>query len=435
MSLATGNGRAGHGPFHLAHRIVTWTILALVTVTAFETMAVSTAMPDVARELDAVRSYGFAFSVLMTTQLLGIVLAGVWSDRSGPFPGTLTGQVLLASGSAICGLSTNFGVFLLGRALTGLGGGLLIVMMYVIAGRVYSDEVRPALFTYIAGAWILPSLIGPWISARLTEDLTWRLVFWCVVPPVLVSIASMVYARSHVSRLSLDVATSSRDHGAHVRAAWWGLLIAVSVIIAAPRLVPEGTWRMRPGLPSVLCARAVLTAAFFGGVSYLPLFLHDQRGASLQLAGLAIAVGSLGWAVGAYVQGRPELAIQRHRLVTLGGAFLAGGLVLLAVIAALNFKGAFSVLALILCGLGMGLGVTTTTVMALELSPVEDHGENSSALQLADVLGSVVGIALATAIFAAHHVPRHDNGLFGVIFLVMGLIGALAVPAGQRINT
>ena len=463
MSLATGTGRASHGPFHPAHRIVTWTILALVTVTAFETMAVSTAMPDVARELDAVRSYGFAFSVLMTTQLLGIVLAGVWSDRSGPFPGTLTGQVLLAGGSAICGLSTNFGVFLLGRALTGLGGGLLIVMMYVIAGRVYSDEVRPALFTYIAGAWLLPSLIGPWLSARLTEDLTWRLVFWCVVPPVLISIASMVYARSHVSRLSLDVATSSRDHGAHVRAAWWGLLIAVSagavqlaihrlsthhsppvlvgllgvlgVIIAAPRLVPEGTWRMRPGLPSVLCARAVLTAAFFGGVSYLPLFLHDQRGASLQLAGLAIAVGSLGWAVGAYVQGRPELAIQRHRLVTLGGAFLAGGLVLLAVIAALNFKGAFSVLALILCGLGMGLGVTTTTVMALELSPVEDHGENSSALQLADVLGSVVGIALATAIFAAHHVPRHDNGLFGVIFLVMGLIGALAVPAGQRINT
>lgn len=451
------------GPFHPEHRIVTWTILALVTVTAFETMAVSTAMPDVARELEAVRSYGFAFSVLMTTQLLGIVLAGVWSDRSGPIPGTFTGQVLLAGGSALCGLSTRFDVFLVGRGLTGLGGGLLIVMMYVIAGRVYSDAVRPLLFTYIAAAWILPSLIGPWISARLTEDLSWRWVFWCVVPPVLASIASMAYARSHVGRLSLDVSTSSRDHTAHVKAAWWGLLIALSagalqlgihrldlsltpktvigvvglagVIVAAPRLVPRGTWVMARGLPSVLFARAVLTAAFFGGISYLPLFLHDQRGASLQLAGLALAIGSLGWAVGAWIQGRPQLDTSRARLVWLGGAFLGAGLISLAAIAALNIKGAFSVLALILCGLGMGLGVTTTTVLALELSPVESHGENSSALQLSDVLGSVLGVALATAIFAAHHVPKHDNGLFGVIFLVMGLVGALAVPAGQRIST
>ena len=51
-----------------------------------------------ARELDAVRSYGFAFSVMLTTQLLGIVLAGVWSDRSGPMAGAVTGQALLAAG-------------------------------------------------------------------------------------------------------------------------------------------------------------------------------------------------------------------------------------------------------------------------------------------------------------------------------------------------
>ena len=70
-------------------------------------MAVSTAMPDVARELDAVRSYGFAFSVMLTAQLLGIVLAGVWSDRSGPLAGTVIGQVLLGGGSALCGAATT----------------------------------------------------------------------------------------------------------------------------------------------------------------------------------------------------------------------------------------------------------------------------------------------------------------------------------------
>ena len=59
-----------------AHRLVTISLVALVTIIAFEAMAISTAMPIIARDLDAVRSYGLAFSAMLTTQLLGIVLAG-----------------------------------------------------------------------------------------------------------------------------------------------------------------------------------------------------------------------------------------------------------------------------------------------------------------------------------------------------------------------
>lgn len=451
------------GPFHKEVLVVTLTILALVTVTAFETMAVSTAMPNVARDLGFVRTYGFAFSVLMTTQLIGIVLAGVWADRSGPIPGTFAGQVLLGGGSALCGFADSSALFLLGRGLTGLGGGLLVVMMYIIAGRVYTDAVRPTLFVYISAAWILPSLIGPPMSAFLTTHFSWRWVFWIVVLPVSITLASMAYASRHVERLQLHAGESNRDHAAHVKAAWAGLLIALSagavqygiddlhlemsaktvvggigavgLLVTAPLLVPRGTWTVRRGLPSVILSRSLLTGSFFGGVSFLPLFLHGQRGASLQLAGLAIAVGSLGWAVGAYIQGRDRFAHDRHRLIALGGALLAVGLASLAVIAAANFKGGLGVLSLILCGLGMGLGVTTTTVLALELSSVADHGETSSALQLSDVLGSVLGIALATALFAAHHVPKQDNWLFGVIFAVMAAIAALVVLSGQRSST
>ena len=95
------------GPLGRTYLEVTLAVLALVTIVAFESMAVSTAMPAVARDLDAVRSYGFAFSVMLTAQLLGIVLAGVWSDRSGPMVGAVTGQALLAGGAAMCGLATN----------------------------------------------------------------------------------------------------------------------------------------------------------------------------------------------------------------------------------------------------------------------------------------------------------------------------------------
>lgn len=463
-AAADEQGRSG--PLARPYLPITLSILGLVTVVAFESMAVSTAMPDVVRELRAVRSYGFAFSVMLTAQLLGIVLAGVWTDRSGPLPGTFVAQVLLAGGSAMCAVASRLDVFLVGRALTGLGGGLLVVMMYVIAGRMYPGAIRPKLFTYVSAAWVLPSLLGAPIAAFLTTHASWRWVFWIVVPPVIATIFVLARLSHTVDASSLRERVSVRDHSAHVRAAWSGLGISVAagllqlgtarenahdtltsarsilgaagllgVVLIAPLLVPKGTWAMRRGLPSVILARALFTATFFAAISYVPLFLHGQRGASLQLAGLALAVGSLGWTAGAWYQGHDRLRIPRHRLVEFGGTLLTAGLLALALISWLNIKAATVVLALVVTGLAMGLGVTTTTVLALELSPIEQQAETSSQLQLADVLGSVLGISAVTGVFAAFHVQGQDNPLYGAIFLGLAAVAAFAIPAGQRIRT
>jgi len=451
------------GPLGRSYLEVTLAVLALVTIVAFEAMAVSTAMPAVARDLDAVRSYGFAFSVMLTAQLLGIVLAGVWSDRSGPMVGAITGQVLLAAGAAMCGSAMNLPLFLAGRALTGLGGGLLVVMLYVIAGRVYPEAIRPRLFTYVSAAWVLPSLLGAPISAWLTTNLSWRWVFWGVVPPVLITMAALAHGRRRIDDSALTTSVSTRDHSAHVRAAWAGLGIALSagalqlgtyelalrltlqtglalvglvgVVVFAPMLVPRGTWRMARGLPSVMLARALFIGAFYAGITYVPLYLVGQRGLSLQTAGLSLAVGAIGWAGGAWYQGHDHLHLPRYRLVEVGGLLLAIGLAVVSAVAWLNLPWVVVPLALVITGVAMGLGVTTTTVLALELSPVEEHGEASSSLQLADVLGSVLGIAAATAAFAARHVPGQDEALFGAIFLGLALVATVAIPAGQRIRT
>jgi len=377
--------------------------------------------------------------------------------------GTVSGQVLLAGGAALCGSATNLPLFLAGRALTGLGGGLLVVMLYVIAGRVYPEAIRPRLFTYVSAAWVLPSLLGAPIAAWLTTHLSWRWVFWGVVPPVLITMAALTHARRRIDDSTLTAAVSSRDHSAHVRAAWAGFGIAMSagalqlgtyqlalrlsprtalavaglvgVVVTAPMLVPRGTWRMARGLPSVMLARALYTGAFYAGVTYVPLYLVGQRGLSLQTAGLSLAVGAIGWAGGAWYQGHGNLHLPRYRLVELGAALLASGLAVVSAAAWLDLPWALVPAALVLTGVAMGLGVTTTTVLALELTPLEDHGEASSSLQLADVLGSVMGIAAATAVFAARHDPGQDEALFGAIFLGLALVAAVAVPAGQRIRS
>jgi hypothetical protein len=84
----------------------------------------------------------------------------------------------------------------------------------------------------------------------------------------------------------------------------------------------------------------------------------------------------------------------------------------------------------------MGLGTASLSVLALSLTNAADHGSTSSSLQLADVLGSVVGIAAGGAVFAALHTSAgQDVPVFVGIWLGLSAVAALVVVAGARIRT
>jgi MFS family permease len=448
------------GVFAPAYRLITVAVVAMVTIIAFEFMAISTAMPAAAEELGAVRSYGLAFSVMLTGQLLGIVLAGVWSDRSGPLPGVYAGQLLFAGGAAICGLAGSFPVLLAGRAVTGLGAGLVIVVIYVVVGRVYPGELRPKVFAWVSAAWVLPSLIGAPLSGWLTTAFTWRLVFWVVVPPALVTLLIIVTQRRAISRAGDTVESDATERAAHRRTAGAGVLVALAagllqlgtyepvrllswesvaavagiagLLIVTPRLLPRGTLRMARGVPAVVLSRFFLNGAFNGTITYIPLMFTQERGASLSLAGGMLAVGSLGWSAGSWVQGRPTFTGRRWVLVSLGGALVALGTLLMVVITATGLSVWFFAVAMVPLGLGMGLGSTSLSVILLDLVPVAEHSTASAALQLSDVLGSVIGIALASAIFATLHTTGGDRHTYIVIWSLLAGVAALVVVSGRR---
>lgn len=453
---------AALGPFSTAYRAVTVSVLALVTIIAFESMAVSTVMPEVARELDALRSYGLAFSVMLTAELLGIVLAGVWVDRSGPMPPLLVGQGLLVLGSLLCGASLGLEMLLLGRALAGLGAGLLMVVFFVVIGRAYPEAVRPRLFGLVSAAWVMPSLIGPPVAAWIAVHLSWRWVFWVVVAPIIAT-TLVLMTRSHLIGAAGAATVSSRDHAAHVRVAWLGMGIAlaagavqlgthelelvwsaktglavlgvVGLVVAAPLLLPAGTWVMRRGLPSVNLARFLGSLSFFGTVTFVPLYLVNERDLSIGMAGLVLAIGSVGWGAGSLIQGWPRWDGRRERLISIGGLGLTVGICGIALSAWFTLPVIVFPLCLVLMGLGMGLSAATTSVLMLALSTEAEHGESSTSLNLADVLGSVTGIASGGAIFAALHTTAGaDARVFGTIWAITAVAAGLLVLTGRRVR-
>ncbi|GAA4295729.1 hypothetical protein GCM10023086_08870 [Streptomyces venetus] len=172
------------GVLGAAYRALSVGIVSVVLLIAFEATAVGTAMPVAARELDGVSLYAFAFSGYFTTSLFGMVLSGQWSDRRGPLGPLTTGIASFGAGLLLSGTAGSMWVFILGRAVQGLGGGLVIVALYVVVGRAYPERLRPSIMAAFAASWVLPSIVGPLAAGTVTEQLGWRWVF--VGIPVLV---------------------------------------------------------------------------------------------------------------------------------------------------------------------------------------------------------------------------------------------------------
>ncbi|MBA2768595.1 MAG: MFS transporter, partial [Sporichthyaceae bacterium] len=155
-------------------------------------------MPVAARELDGLRAYGLAFSVFLTTSLLGMVVAGEVSDRSGPVRPFIAAAGVFAVGLLLAGVAPTMALLVVARAVQGFGAGLNIVALYVVVGRAFPTELRPRVFSAISSGWILPSLIGPPVAGLLADHVSWRWVFLGVLPLLL---GAVLLVRPHLGGL------------------------------------------------------------------------------------------------------------------------------------------------------------------------------------------------------------------------------------------
>ncbi len=120
--------------------------MAIVAV-AFEAMAVVTAMPVAARELDGLAYYAWAFSLFMIGMLFATVVTGRLSDRIGPARPLLVGLAVFAVGLIVAGTATTMLQLVGGRLVQGLGSGALNTAAFVIIAQEFDERRRPRMFT------------------------------------------------------------------------------------------------------------------------------------------------------------------------------------------------------------------------------------------------------------------------------------------------
>ena len=443
------------GVFAPGRRLLTSGLILVVTMVAFESMAVATVMPLVEDDLGDLALYGWVFSAFFLGTLIGVVVAGTASDRMRPAVPFAVGLVLFSIGLLVGGLAPTMLVLVLGRALQGLGAGAMPAISYVCIGRSYRPEQRPKMFALISSAWMVPSVIGPLIAAWVGESIGWRWVFLGLLP-----LCAAIGALALVGIRTVpapEVPSEERNILTAVRvAAGAGLLLAglgatsflvaipvsiVGIVILVPAfrlLTPPGTLRASVGLPATVAVRGLLNFGFFAADAFVPFAIATVKGLPPVVGGLALTAGAIMWTVASWMQARWIDRYGARRLVVSGLSIVAVGAVGMLVVLVPAIPGWFGLVAWGIGGFGMGLAYSPLAHVAMGLVGAGQEGRVTTALQLSDTLGVALGTGIA-GVLVATAVSISDGEMPGLIctfslasaVAIIGAVLALRVP-GRR---
>jgi len=409
-------------------------ILLVEFMVAIEALVVTAIMPAIKKDLGGLEFYGLVFTGFSLAGLVASPIAGRAADRRGPGRPFLLFTGLFIAGTLLSGLATSMPMLAVMRVLQGFGAGGAYTVSLVAVARSYPESGRARVLALLAGAWIVPGLLGPSYGALVASTIGWRWAFFSIVPLTLVAAALALPALRRLPH--------AETSGLHLPLRWpiqlgagiaavvvalslisWATvpLVIIGLIAALPalrRILPEGSFRARRGMPVAVISIFLLITAFIAGDYFIPLLLTAVRHRSLAEAGVVITLGTVSWSLGSWWQSRVVIRVPRPRLVMLGAAMV--GIALTAMLA--TIVGAplvFPYVAWLIAGIGMGIAYPTLYMVVMESASQGREGQAVGAAEVGERLGLALGGGLggaSIAIAAAAHAS-----------LSVGLTGALAL--------
>ena len=205
-----------------------WLIAVVVSLAAFmevlDTSIANVALPHIAGDLGA--SSDESTWVLTSYLVSNAIILPV----SGWFVGMLGRKrffmiciIIFTLSSLLCGVAWSLGFLLVARVLQGAGGGGLQPMAQAILADTFPPEKRGLAFSLYGVTAIVAPSIGPTLGGWITDNYTWRWIFYINLPVGLIALF-LVY------KLIEDPAYISRSVGKALRVDYIGFaLLAIGV--------------------------------------------------------------------------------------------------------------------------------------------------------------------------------------------------------------
>ncbi|HTW58249.1 MAG TPA: DHA2 family efflux MFS transporter permease subunit [Terriglobales bacterium] len=305
-----------------------WIIAVTVTLATFmevlDTSIANVALPHIAGSLSAGQDEStWILTSYLVSNAIVLPLSGWLSSILGRKNFYMGCVALFTISSFLCGLAPNLATLIVCRVMQGAGGGGLQPSEQAILADTFPPAKRGMAFAVYGIAVVTAPAIGPTLGGWITDNFTWRWIFFINIPVGILSIlltSRLVqdppyFKRRKLSETSIDyvglgfvalgLGTLQVVLDKGQRDDWFGSnFILTLTVIAVTSLLFVIVWEWRHkdpiidlhlfrdrtfGVSNLLMF--MLGFALLGSTLLLPLFMQTMLGYTAQESGLALMPG------------------------------------------------------------------------------------------------------------------------------------------------
>jgi DHA2 family multidrug resistance protein len=421
-----------------------WAVAMTVTLATFmevlDTSIANVALPHIAGSLSAGQD---ASTWILTSYLVAnavvLPLSGWLSSLIGRKRFYMMCVALFTVSSFLCGLAPNLGTLIFFRILQGVGGGGLAPSEQAILADTFPPEKRGMAFAIYGMAVVLAPAIGPTLGGYITDNASWRWLFFINVPVGVVSlilserlvedppylhgerVRRIDYVGLGLIVIGLACLQYVLDKGE--RDDWFSShVITAFAVSAAVTLTAAVVWELRHEDPVMelrllkdrnfavsFAMMFILGLVLYGTTVLLPLFLQTLMGYTAQRAGEVLSPGGLVVIVLLPLVGKLLSKVEARWLIAFG--FIVSSLALwhmTGLYLGIDFRTAM--MYRIYQSIGLAFLFVPINTIAYVGVPPEKNNQISAMTNLARNIGGSVGISLATTLIA-RRVQFHQTNL------------------------
>ncbi|MET7757817.1 MFS transporter [Streptomyces sp. NPDC005389] len=411
-------------------------LLLGMLLAALDQTIVSTALPTIVSELGGMEHLSWVVTAYILASTAGTPLWGKLGDQYGRKRLFQAAIVLFLIGSVLCGIAQNMPQLIAFRAIQGLGGGGLIVLSMAIVGDLVPPRERGRYQGLFGAVFATTSVLGPLLGGVVTQQLSWRWVFYINLPIGIVAlfvIAAVLHIPVSSTRHTIDylgtfliasVATCLVLVASLGGTTWaWGsaqiiglaALGAVLLVLfvqverrAAEPVLPLKLFRIRT-FSLVAVVSFVIGFAMFGAMTYLPTFLQVVQGVTPTKSGVHMLPMVAAILVTSTVTGQIVSRTGRWKVFPIAGtAVTCLGLLLLHGLTETSSTGEMSVYFFVF-GVGLGLVMQVLVLVVQNAVPYADLGVATSGATFFRSIGASFGVAVFGTIFTTRLTHSLDD--------------------------
>jgi len=421
----TEEWRPSHNPWIIAVSVMLATFMEVL-----DTTIVNVALPHIAGTLSATT---YEATWVLTSYLVSNAIILPATGWLGKFFGRkrflIFCTAIFTISSALCGAAASLGMLIAARVIQGAGGGALLPISQAILLESFPPHRRGAAMSIFGLGVIVAPVIGPVLGGWLTDNYSWRWVFYINLP---IGILAVLMARAFIedppyARKALRSTIDSIGFGLMAvgigtlqvildkgqqedwfESAWISRLALISAISLTAFIV----WELRQKEPIVnlriLADRnfalgtllmTLLGVILYGTLVMVPLFLQTLMGYPALQSGFVLSPGGLGSMIALVLVGRLVSMIDNRILILFGFGLLAYSILLLGNINLEIARGDL-VWRVILMGVSSGFIFVPLTIVTMGMLQQQQMSNAAGIFNLMRNIGGSMGVAVVTTLLS-----------------------------------